>query len=194
MRGYASSWEAHLSSSEALRAYEFGRVRVASARALVLASIVAVVSFVAIGRGSAPFALVAFASLTFALWRGGALARGALRGALGGLVALALPMSILRPCCDAAMIASGSCCTMPSMCGVSGVVLGLAMALVWPKEKSQRDHLLAGAGVALGALSVASARCSALFVGESVGLALGLLAGVAVLTAARALVSRARHI
>jgi hypothetical protein len=181
-----------LSSSEALRAYELGRVRVASARAFVFASVVALVSVVAIGRSSAPWALASFAALAFAGWRGGALSRGALRGALGGLVALALPMSILRPCCDATMISSGSCCTMPSMCGVSGIVLGLAMALVWPREKSRRDHLLAGAGVALGALSVAAARCSALFVGESVGLALGLLAGVAASTAARAFLSRVR--
>ena len=183
-----------MSSSEALKAYELGRVRVAATRAFVFAALVAVVSIVAIGRRSMPFALVSFAALAFAGWRGGALARGAMRGALGGLVALALPLSILRPCCDATMIASGSCCTMPSMCGVSGVVLGLAMALVWPREKSRRDHLLAGAGVALGALSVASARCSALFVGESVGLALGLLAGVAASTAARALMSRARRV
>ena len=181
------------SSSEALRAYEWGRARVASARALVFASIVAVVSLVVIGRSSVPFALASFAALAFAGWRGGALSRGAMRGALGGLVALALPMSFLRPCCDATMIASGSCCTMPSMCGVSGIVLGLAMALVWPREKSRRDHLLAGAGVALGALSVASARCSGLFIGESVGLALGLLAGVAASTLARTLMSRARR-
>jgi hypothetical protein len=181
-----------LSSSEALRAYEWGRVRVASARAFVFASVVAIVSVLAIHRAAAPWALVSFIALAFAGWRGGALARGALRGAFGGLVALALPMSILRPCCDAAAIAAGSCCTMPSMCGVSGVVLGLAMALVWPRERSwtRRDHLTAGVGVALGALSVASARCSALFVGESVGLALGLLAGVAASTAARALVAR----
>jgi hypothetical protein len=158
----------------------------------VFASVVAIVSVVVIGRASLPWALVSFAALGFAGWRGGALQRGAMRGALGGLVALALPMSVLRPCCDAAMVASGSCCTMPSMCGVSGIVLGLAMALVWPREKSKRDHLVAGAGVALGALSVAAARCSALFVGESVGLALGLLAGVAASTAARAFISRLR--
>ena len=184
-----------MSSSEAIqlrRAYELGRVRVSALRAFVLASLVAVVSAVAIGRAAAPWALVSFAVLAFAWWRGGALARGALRGTLAGLAALAAPMSVLRPCCDAAMVASGSCCTMPSACGVSGVVLGLAMALVWPRESSRRDHVVAGAGVALGALSVAAARCSALFVGESVGLALGLLAGVAASTAARALLSRVR--
>jgi hypothetical protein len=178
------------SFSEASRAYEWGRVRVASARAVVFALVVASVSVLAINRAAAPWALASFVALAFAGWRGGAFARGAVRGALGGLVALALPMSILRPCCDAAMISSGSCCTMPSMCGVSGVVLGLAMALVWPREKSRSSHLTAGAGVALGALSVAAARCSTLFVGESVGLALGLLAGVAASTAARALTSR----
>lgn len=176
------------------RAYEFGRARVAATRALVLASIVAIVSAFAIGRGATPWALVSFAALAFAGWRGGALSRGAIRGALAGLVALALPMSLLRPCCDAASIAAGSCCTMPSMCGVSGVVLGLAMALVWPRENVRGDHLRAGAGVALGALSVAAARCSALFVGESIGLALGLLAGVAASTAARAFLSRARAV
>jgi len=181
-----------LSSSEALKAYEIGRARLAATRAFVFATIVAIVSVIAIGRASAPWALVSFAALAFAGWRGGALSHGAMRGALVGLVALALPMSILRPCCDSAMVASGSCCTMPSMCGVSGVVLGLAMALVWPRERTRRDHLTAGAGVALGALSVAAVRCSALFVGESIGLALGLLAGVAASTAARAFLSRVR--
>ena len=181
-----------MSSSEALRAYEWGRARVASMRAVVFASVVAIVSAIAIGRGAVPWAFVSFVALAFAGWRGGALQRGALRGALGGLVTLAIPMSILRPCCDAAMTASGSCCTMPSMCGVSGIVLGLAMALVWPREKSRGDHFTAGAGVALGALSVAAARCSGLFIGESIGLALGLLAGVAASTVARALLTRVR--
>jgi hypothetical protein len=178
-----------LSSSETLKlkhAYEFGRARVAAMRALVLAMVVAVVSAIVIGRVALPWALVAFAALAFAGWRGGPFARGALRGALAGLVVLALPLSILRPCCDAAAIASGSCCTMPSMCGISGVVLGLAMALVFPRETTRRGQLLAGAGVALGSLSVAASRCSSLFVGESIGLALGLLAGVAASTAARA--------
>ncbi|HEY2369198.1 MAG TPA: hypothetical protein VGH87_22530, partial [Polyangiaceae bacterium] len=96
------------SFSEASRAYEWGRVRVASARAVVFALVVASVSVLAINRAAAPWALASFVALAFAGWRGGAFARGAVRGALGGLVALALPMSILRPCCDAAMISSGS--------------------------------------------------------------------------------------
>src|SRR5438874_5416711 len=99
-------------SAEALmfkRAYELGRVRVAALRALGVAAVVAIISVIVVGRGALPWALVAFAALAFAGWRGGPLARGALRGALGGLVALALPLSVLRPCCDAAAIASGSC-------------------------------------------------------------------------------------
>lgn len=164
------------------RAYELGRLRVAVARAFVLASLVALVAAIVVGRQAVPWALAPFVVLAFAEHRGGMFARGAFRGALAGIVALALPLSVLRPCCDASAIASGSCCTMPSMCGVSGIVLGLAMALVWPRSSSRRGHLLAGAGVALGSLSVALARCSTLFAGESIGLALGLVAGVAAST------------
>jgi hypothetical protein len=160
-------------------------------RALVLSAIVAVVAAVAVGRGAAAWSLVAFAGVAFAEWRGGPLARGALRGFGGGLVALVLPASILRPCCDAAMMAApAACCTMPSMCGAAGATLGLAMALVWPRERSLRDHAFAGAGVALGALAVAAPRCSGLLLGESLGLALGLVAGVAASMVGRGMLAR----
>ncbi len=168
------------------RAYELGRARMALVRAFIGATIVVTFAMITLGRGTFVWAAFPLAAVAFVEWRGGALARGGHRGFLAGLVTLALPMSVLRPCCDASMIASGACCTMPSMCGVSGIVIGLALALVWPREKSPRDHMLAGAGVALGALSIAAMRCSGLFVGEAIGLAAGLVAGIIASTAARA--------
>jgi hypothetical protein len=168
------------------RSYELGRARMALVRAFMGATIAATFAMVTLGRGALLWVGLPLAALAFVEWRGGALARGGHRGFVAGLVTLALPMSVLRPCCDASMIASDACCTMPSMCGVSGVVLGLALALVWPREKSPRDHMLAGAGVAFGALSIAAMRCSGLFVGEAIGLAAGLVAGIVASTAARA--------
>src|ERR1700690_3552120 len=137
------------SKRTALRAYELGRARVALSRAAVATAIVAALAVALFGRGA-----LAWCGLPLL-----ALARGAHPGFIAGLVALALPASVLRPCCDANMIANGACCTMPSVCGVSGIVIGLAAALVWPREKGGRDHALAGAGVVLGALSITAMRC-----------------------------------
>jgi hypothetical protein len=172
--------------ADARRAYELGRARVALLRALLATLIVTTVAVTSLGRGALLFATLPFAALAFAEWRGGSLARGAHRGFIAGFVTLVLPTSVLRPCCDATMLATGVCCTMPSMCGVAGIVIGLALALVWPREKRVRDHMLAGAGVVLGALSITVLRCAGLFVGEAVGLGLGLVAGVAASAAARA--------
>ncbi|HEY1958889.1 MAG TPA: hypothetical protein VGH28_24925 [Polyangiaceae bacterium] len=169
------------------RAYELGRLRVAATRSVAVATIVALAIAISIGRTSAVWALAPLGVLALSMWQGGALGRGAVRGTLAGLLTIVIPLAWLRPCCDAVtMAATGACCSMPSVCGVTGAILGLATALVWPRERSPRDHALAGLGVALGALSVAVARCSGLFLGESIGLALGLVAGIAVSFAARA--------
>jgi len=173
-------------------AYELGRLRVAVSRALVATAIVAALALVLIGRSALAWSALPLIVLAATEWRGGALARGAHRGLAAGLVTLVVPMSVLRPCCDATMVASGACCTMPSMCGLSGVVIGLALALVWPREDNRRDHVLAGAGVAMGALSIAAMRCAGLFAWEAVGLALGLLAGIVASGAARAWFLRSR--
>ncbi len=170
------------------RAYEIGRARVAITRAFVAAVAVAIAAALAIGRVAAPWAIASFVVLAILEWRGGALARGGWRGFVAGLVALAIPMSVLRPCCDAAKMAGGvaaACCTMPAMCGASGMVVGLLMSLAWPRESSPRSHALAGVGVALGALSVMTTRCAGLFVGEAMGLAFGLLGGIVASGAAR---------
>jgi len=177
----------------ARRAYELGRARVAVTRAALVAIVVAVAVGASVARGVAVWALAPLAVLSFTGWRGGPLGRGAMRGALAGMTALVVPLAWLRPCCDAVtMAATGACCSMPSICGAAGVVLGLATSLVWPRERTPHDHALAGAGVALGALSVASARCPGLFFGEALGLALGLLAGIAASLAARTLLARLR--
>ena len=176
----------------ALRAYEMGRVRTAIVRAACVSAAVLVIGVVLVGRAAAPWALAPLAVLALTEWRGGSLSHGARRGALAGLVVLLLPSSILRPCCDATMAATGVCCTMPSVCGIAGVFIGVAMQLVWPKERSPRTHVLAGVGVACGALSVLSARCAGLFVGEAIGLVLGLVAGVATSSAARVWIASRR--
>ncbi len=171
------------------RAYELGRARVAFVRAALGATLVAALSIAVLGRGALGWVVASLAVVAFCEWRGGALARGARRGFVAGLVTLVLPMSILRPCCASGMSAmpmSAACCTMPSMCGVSGIVIGLAVAVVWPREKTVRAHALVGTGVALAAVSVAAVRCAGLFMGETVGLALGLLAGAFASAAARA--------
>jgi hypothetical protein len=172
----------------ARRAYEVGRARIAFVRALAATALIAIAS-VALGRGVLAWLVLPLVVLAVAEWRGGPLARGARRGLLAGLVTLIVPMSVLRPCCDATMLASGACCTMPSMCGVSGVVIGLALSLVWPREKTARGHVLAGAGVAAGALSITAIRCAGLFAGEAVGLAAGLVAGIAASAIARAVIA-----
>jgi len=178
--------------SRARRAYELGRLRVAVSRALAFTVVISAVAIALTGREALGWSALPLLALAVSEWRGGALARGAHRGLLAGLVTLVVPMAVLRPCCDAQMIASGACCTMPSMCGVAGVVIGLSLALVWPREDNRRDHVLAGAGVAMGALSIAAMRCSGLFAWEAVGLAAGLAAGIVASLAVRAWLMTAR--
>jgi hypothetical protein len=186
----------HADFTAARRAYEMGRLCTAMVRGSVGTLLVLAVAVLALGRATlgelATWAVPVLAVLAVAEWRGGLLARGARRGFLAGLLTLLLPLSVLRPCCDASMIASGGCCTMPSICGVTGVAIGLSLALVWPRAKDLRGHVLAGAGVALGLLSVSATRCGGLFAGETLGLMGGLLAGVVAAAAARAVHSSRR--
>lgn len=179
----------------ARRAYELGRTKLALVRAALVFVIVAVTGVALLGRASVPWALFSAAFAAFAEWRGGLLAKGARRGLLAGWVTLLLPMSVLRPCCaNGAMriMADGTCCTMPSMCGLSGVAVGLLLALSLSRSDTARGNAQLAVGAAFGALSVGAVRCSGLFAGEVAGLLGGLAAGVVVWASGRVLAGLAR--
>jgi mannitol-specific phosphotransferase system IIBC component len=165
----------------ARRAYELGRLQAAARSALLLAGLGALSSRLLVGPGA-----IVWAPLTFVLWlflgfRGGALLRGARYGLLAGAATLLLPLSLLRPCCrwDATGMAS---CTMPEMCVALGALVALPLAaLVFRRGEPHQLHV--AAGVWLGVVSVAAFKCSALFMGEALGLLAGLALGMGVASA-----------
>lgn len=173
--------------------YELGRMRDALVRATVVVLLVAVAATVTIGRPALAWLPLTFLVALLTEWRGQVWMQGARRGLAAGFVALFLPLSILRPCCaaDRAAALSGSCCTMPSICWVTGGALGLALSLVLPRHAA-RQRWQAALGMLLGVTSVTVVRCSALFVAEAAGLLGGLLAAVVAASFARALLDRAR--
>lgn len=185
-----SSFEA--ARRAARRAYELGRLRVSLARAAGMTAIAAAVALVIVGQRALVWLPMTALVWIFIEWRGAWLQRGARRGFAAGLVTLALPLSILRPCCRMDVdAAAGSCCTMPGACVAAGALLGLSLALLVPH--APRDQRAAAAlGMMLGVASVAALRCSALLFGEAAGLIGGLAAGVVAANLARAWVDQ-RH-
>jgi hypothetical protein len=117
-------------------------------------------------------------------WRGTLLWRGALGGLVAGVAALALPLSILRPCCAAMTTATS--CSMPQVCAGAGALLGVLVAATLPGVTSARDWLRAAVGALVAVVSLVAFRCTTLFLGEAVGLLGGLLASAAGIAAARA--------
>ena len=116
------------------------------------------------------------------------LLRCVLVGLVGGVVTYALPLTVLRPCCSAEAMATGtSCCTMPSACLGAGALLGFALAAFVPLGPSRWRTAL---GMSLGVGSVAILRCSTLLGAEALGLMGGLLGGVVAATGARLVVAR----
>jgi hypothetical protein len=172
----------------ARRAYELGRLRWAASRGLVVAVLAGAVAFAAAGRAALPLLPLPFVVWTFAAHRGGALQAGAFRGLAAGLVALLLPLSWLRPCCEAGA-AGDACCSAPTLCIAAGLLLGGAFALLLPPVSGRR-RLEAAGGLLLGTAAVGALRCEALLVGEALGLLGGLAAGLVALAAARAVVER----
>ncbi|CAN98273.1 MULTISPECIES: hypothetical protein [Sorangium] len=174
----------------ARRAYELGRLRSSALRAAMVAAVSAAAAVVAVGPDALAWVPVTLLVWIFIEWRGTWLLRGARGGLLAGLTTLALPLSILRPCCrlDADM-SSGTCCTMPGACVVVGAMLGLSLALVVPRVPSERRATTA-IGMVLGVGSVAALRCGALLFGEAAGLIGGLVAGVVAANLARAWMDR----
>lgn len=179
--------------ARARRTYEAGRLRSAAWRAASVAAVVAAAGWAWIGPHT-----LAWVSLTFVLWLatwwwGGAPLRGARYGLTAGAVTFLLPLSLLRPCCrpGVAMTPTGDCCTMPGMCVLIGSLVGLSLAWFVPRGRGARRAETA-AGMALGVASIAAIKCSALFLGEALGLLGGLVAGITAVSAVAALLDRRR--
>ena len=168
-------------------AYEWARVRAGLLRGVIVTAAVAIAASIAIGPRSLVWLPVTFVVAAFSEWWGAALVRGVRRGLVAGLVMLAMPLSVLRPCCNGAtmMAADGSCCTMPGACVAAGALYGMVLAFFLPRV-GRGKRASAALGMALGASAVASARCAPLFLGESLGLLGGLFAGVVATGLARA--------
>jgi hypothetical protein len=177
-------------AQRARRAYEWGRLRTAALRGAILTAVLALLVVGTLGPRALPWLAIAFGAIVFGEWRGSYFGAGARRGFGLGAVAMMLPMSILRPCCAGKdMMEGAACCTMPSACGLAGVVLGLSVALLWPKAPLRRQPEVA-LGTILGAAGIFAVRCSGMFAGEIAGLAIGLVAGVGASALARAWLDR----
>ena len=176
--------------ASARRAYERGRLLASARHGLVLAALFAALGGLAVGRSACTWAVLVLATWVLVEWRGGALLAGARRGIVGGVVSLLLPWSILRPCCaPGADMTAASCCTMPGMCLVVGAALGLVLSAFLPRSAPGR-RMETAAGMAIIMMSAASLKCSELFVGETVGLLGGLVAGVAAASLVRVALDR----
>lgn len=182
--------EARVLEARARRSYELGMLRLGVVRAAVVTCIVAVLAATGVARLPSPawLALV-FAVWSFLGWRGALVWRGALAGLGAGLAALALPLSLLRPCCQA--MESATSCSMPQVCWAAGGVLGLAVTATLPRLRTPHEWARASAGALVAVASLVASRCTSLFVGETIGLLGGLLASAAAVAAARAWLARA---
>jgi hypothetical protein len=169
----------------ARRAYEWAMLRLGLARAAIVTGTVAVLVALDVARLPSPaWLLLVFGAWLLVGWRGSLVWRGALGGLVAGLGALALPMTILRPCCAA--MTSATSCTRPELCIGAGVVLGVVVVATLPRLRSPGEWARTCAGALVAVTSLVACRCATLFVGESVGLLGGLLASAAGLAMARA--------
>ena len=171
--------------SVALRAYELGMLRLGLTRGAVVACLVGILSVAgAVSLQSIAWLLPIFVVWSFLGWRGSLVWRGALSGLGAGLVALALPLSLLRPCCASMMTATD--CSMPQVCIGAGAILGLAVVLTLPRLRTTAEWARASSGALAAVASIVATRCVSLFVGEVLGLAGGLLASAVAVSMARA--------
>lgn len=170
------------------RAYELGRARTSFVRASVVVAPITLLASLFGGHLGLAWLPVTLATWLVVHWRGGPLLRGAYVGLAGGLVTLALPMTLLRPCCSPeAMATDMECCTQPSACITVGGLLGIVLAAFVPNTTARWRTAV---GVAMGVASVAILRCSTLFAAEAVGLVGGLLGAILVATIGRDILTR----
>jgi hypothetical protein len=173
------------------RTYEWARLRRSVLLASSMVGLAAGVAWLAgSARGWWPF-VVAATLLAAVEFRGQTAMKGARRGYLAGLALLAAPLALLRPCCIGMDMAAmgANCCTMPSMCAGVGVAIGAALSLARPSSGSRLEGAF---GLWLGVASIASMRCTGLFMGEAVGLLGGLMSGIVVSSAAQAAFNRVK--
>jgi hypothetical protein len=177
----------------ARRRYELAMLRRAAVRAGLVTAAVTLLVATGVSRLPSPAWLApVFAAWLFIGWRGGLLWRGALGGLVAGLGALALPLSVLRPCCSPEAMPDGASCSNPEVCVAAGAILGIVVAATLPRTRTVAESARASAGALVAVVSLVACRCTTLFLGESAGLLGGLLASAAGLAAARVWWTRAQ--
>jgi hypothetical protein len=160
-------------------------LRLAVMRAALVTGLVALLAVVgATSLPSAAWLAPIFAVWVFVAWRGALMWRGALGGLVAGLGALAVPVSVLRPCC--ATMVKGASCSMPEMCVAAGAVLGLVVAATLPRLRTTSEWARAAGGAMVAVVSLVACRCADMLLGESLGLLGGLLASAGALALGRA--------
>ena len=117
----------------ARRAYEVGRLSAAARRSVLL---LPVIGLALISCTNLAGTLVGGAGLlalvTFCLWRGQDYRRGVRPGLVAGFVPLILPILAQaggQPC------TSGRCLLLPAVCGLGGLVGGIALGLMAPRPR-----------------------------------------------------------
>jgi hypothetical protein len=166
--------ESHL-ADRARAAYERGRLRWALGRAAAAAAISAV-ALIGCPSQAAPGACAAALGILLAacLWRGGAWAHGARLGFAAGLAPCLLPAAVRAAhACD-----SSICVAMPALCLTGGLMAGILLGSLGPRQRGHRDRgfWIAAAGAVLLA---GATGCLAAGLAGLGGMALGLLAGAA---------------
>ena len=159
----------------ARRAYETGRLGRAARRGVLLAPLVAI-SLLCCGRPVPTLVcgVTLILLVVFCLWRGRDPGRGVAPGLAAGSVPLLLPV-LARA--SGHVCVTGSCLLLPAVCGVGGLLGGIALGLLAPRPREGRAVpfvtacLVAGLAGSLGCLLYG-------FVGLAVMIA-GLLAGAA---------------
>jgi hypothetical protein len=170
-----------LLNQRARRAYEMGRLGAALRRSLLL---LPVVGLALLGCARSAPTLVTGAGLillvTFCLWRGQDFRRGVGPGLVAGCVPLLLPILAQA---TGHLCVSGQCLLFPAVCGVGGLLGGIALGVIAPRPRDGRAIpfvtacLIAGLAGSVGCLLYG-------LVGLGVMIA-GLLAGAGPILVAR---------
>jgi hypothetical protein len=166
--------EVHL-AARARAAYERGRLRWALGRAAAAAALSAI-ALIGCPSHAAPAACVAALGVLLAacLWRGGAWALGARLGFAAGLAPCLLPAAA-----RAAHVCNASIClAMPAICVGGGVVAGLLLGWLGPRQPGHADRRF-WLAAASAVLLAGATGCLAAGLAGLGGMALGLLAGAA---------------